>query len=68
MNDCKIQKAIFLDRDGVINEDFGYVYEIENFIFKDGIFKAVQGFMNYFMPIRLLKSQIKYFSHILMLL
>lgn len=46
MNDCKIQKAIFLDRDGVINEDFGYVYEIENFIFKDGIFKAVQGFIS----------------------
>ena len=30
-------KALFLDRDGVINEDLGYVYRKEDFIFKKGI-------------------------------
>ena len=38
-------KAVFLDRDGVINEDFGYVSARENFIFKEGIFEALRGFM-----------------------
>lgn len=45
MEKQKLKKALFLDRDGVINEDFGYVFEIENFIFKKGIFKALRGFM-----------------------
>lgn len=31
-------KALFLDRDGVINKDFGYVYQKEEFEFIDGIF------------------------------
>ena len=31
------QKALFLDRDGVVNIDNGYVYKIEDFIFIDGI-------------------------------
>ncbi|PAF52647.1 D-glycero-beta-D-manno-heptose 1,7-bisphosphate 7-phosphatase [Helicobacter sp. 13S00477-4] len=31
-------KAIFFDRDGVINKDFGYVYEAKDFIFMDDIF------------------------------
>jgi D-glycero-D-manno-heptose 1,7-bisphosphate phosphatase len=31
-------KAFFLDRDGVINHDFGYVSTVENFKFIDGIF------------------------------
>nr|WP_277627267.1 HAD family hydrolase [Burkholderia stabilis] len=29
---------MFLDRDGVINRDDGYVFKIENFVFLDGIF------------------------------
>ncbi|MDR0999920.1 MAG: HAD family hydrolase [Clostridiales bacterium] len=33
-----MNKAIFLDRDGVINEDGGYIYKPEDFHFKDGIF------------------------------
>jgi len=31
-------KALFLDRDGVINEDIGYVYRVSDFKFIDGIF------------------------------
>ena len=32
-----MQKVLFLDRDGTINIDYGYVYEIEKFILVDGI-------------------------------
>lgn len=30
--------ALFLDRDGVVNRDTGYVHRIEDFVFQDGIF------------------------------
>jgi len=44
-----MNKALFLDRDGIINVDHGYVYQKENFKFVDGIFelcnKAIQ--LNY---------------------
>lgn len=33
-----MKKAVFLDRDGIINEDGHYIYKIEEFRFKDGIF------------------------------
>ncbi len=33
---------IFLDRDGVINEDFGYVYKWEDFVFIDGVIEALK--------------------------
>ena len=33
-----MNKALFLDRDGVINIDHGYVYQKEDFEFVDGIF------------------------------
>lgn len=36
------RKAVFLDRDGVINEDFGYVGRVEDFIFIDGVFEALK--------------------------
>lgn len=36
-----MNKALFLDRDGVINKDFGYVHKKENFVFVDGIFSLV---------------------------
>ena len=29
-------KAVFFDRDGVINEDAGYLYKREDFIWTDG--------------------------------
>ena len=34
-----MKKALFLDRDGVINYDYGYVHRIENFIIKEDIYK-----------------------------
>lgn len=34
-------KALFLDRDGVINVDHGYVYRIQDFEFQRGIFELV---------------------------
>ncbi|MBN1981425.1 MAG: HAD family hydrolase [Chitinivibrionales bacterium] len=33
------KKAVFLDRDGVINEDSGYPYLPEHIVFKPGIFE-----------------------------
>lgn len=41
--------ALFLDRDGVINVDHGYVHDPENFEFIDGIFDLVReaNFRNY---------------------
>ena len=39
------KKIIYLDRDGVINEDFGYVYKIENFKFCEGVFEACREFL-----------------------
>lgn len=36
----KGQKAFFLDRDGVINFDHGYVHKIEDFEFVTGVFDA----------------------------
>ena len=34
------QRALFLDRDGVINIDSGYIWRPEDFIFNDGVFEA----------------------------
>ena len=39
------KKIIYLDRDGVINEDFGYVSKIENFKFVNGVFEACKEFL-----------------------
>ncbi|MDB2676311.1 HAD family hydrolase [Amylibacter sp.] len=33
-----LNKALFLDRDGVVNQDHGYVHKIKDFKFIDGIF------------------------------
>ena len=40
-----IKPAAFLDRDGVINEDYGYVNKISNFKWKNGIFELIK-FLN----------------------
>lgn len=39
-------KALFLDRDGVINIDKDYVYKIEDFEFIDGIFEVCKYFQD----------------------
>ncbi|HDL4291284.1 TPA: HAD-IIIA family hydrolase, partial [Mannheimia haemolytica] len=36
------KKAIFLDRDGTINIDHGYVHQIDDFQFIDGVGKALK--------------------------
>ncbi|WNO60620.1 D-glycero-beta-D-manno-heptose 1,7-bisphosphate 7-phosphatase [Rheinheimera sp. MMS21-TC3] len=38
----KLDKAAFIDRDGVINIDHGYLYQPEHFDFIDGVFAACQ--------------------------
>lgn len=35
------RKALFLDRDGVVNIEKEYIYKIEDFIFSDGIFDLI---------------------------
>ncbi|NMP17745.1 D-glycero-beta-D-manno-heptose 1,7-bisphosphate 7-phosphatase [Thalassotalea sp. Y01] len=37
-----MNKALFLDRDGIINVDHGYVYKAADFEFVDGIFTLCQ--------------------------
>ena len=39
-------KIIFLDRDGVINKEVGYLYKIEDFEFIDGVFDACLDFQS----------------------
>lgn len=34
-----MRKAVFFDRDGIINEDGSYIYKPEDFVFMDGIFE-----------------------------
>ena len=36
-----MQKAIFLDRDGVINKEKNYLYKIDDFEFIDGVFESL---------------------------
>ena len=40
------KKAIFLDRDGVINKEVNYLYKVENFEFINGIFESCLHFQN----------------------
>ena len=40
----KLHKALFLDRDGVVNVDHGYVYQSEKFEFIKGIFSTCKKF------------------------
>jgi len=36
------KKVIFLDRDGVINQEVNYLHKIENFKFINGVFKSLR--------------------------
>lgn len=41
--DKKVQnKAIFLDRDGVINKEVNYLYKIEDFVLINGVFESLK--------------------------
>jgi len=40
------QKALFIDRDGIINIDHGYTYQIDSFTFVSGIFKLISLFQS----------------------
>lgn len=42
-----MKNALFLDRDGIINFDHGYVSKIEDFEFNDGIFELLHLFSKY---------------------
>ena len=46
MNQASLSKALFLDRDGIINIDHGYVSKIEDFEFTEGIFDLLKLFIN----------------------
>jgi len=41
-----MNKAVFLDRDGVINIDKSYVYKIEEFEFVEGVFECLKHFVD----------------------
>jgi D-glycero-D-manno-heptose 1,7-bisphosphate phosphatase len=43
MNSNK-QKAVFIDRDGVINKEVGYMHKVADFEFIDGVFDACKHF------------------------
>ena len=53
-----MNKALFIDRDGVINVDKGHVYSQEDFEFTEGIFDLCKGYFDsgyliLILPIRL---------------
>jgi len=41
-----MKKALFLDRDGVINKEKNYLYKIEDFEFIDGVFETCRYFQD----------------------
>jgi D-glycero-D-manno-heptose 1,7-bisphosphate phosphatase len=53
----KKSKALFLDRDGVINVNHGYVYEIQRFEFIEEIFPIMQIAQAQQMPIIIITNQ-----------
>ena len=51
------KRVIFLDRDGVINHDYGYVYQANKFHFIDGVFKACEHFIKLGYEIIIISNQ-----------
>jgi len=41
-----LQKAVFIDRDGVINKEVNYLYKIEDFEFIDGVIDACKQYQD----------------------
>ena len=55
--DSFVKTALFLDRDGIINHDYGYVYRKQNFHFLDGIFSLCRLAMKKHMKIIIVTNQ-----------
>jgi D-glycero-D-manno-heptose 1,7-bisphosphate phosphatase len=41
-----MKKALFLDRDGVVNKEIGHLFQKKDFVFLDGIFEVCARFQN----------------------
>jgi len=41
-----MKKALFLDRDGVVNKEKNYLYKVEDFEFIDGVFETCRHFQD----------------------
>ena len=50
-------KTIFLDRDGIINKDIGYLYEVVKFEFMKAIFQACLHYDNLGFRIIIISNQ-----------
>ncbi len=57
MTDRKRRPALFLDRDGVINLDHGYVSQRSDFVFVDGIFDLCKEATGRHIPIIIVTNQ-----------
>ena len=53
----KEKSAVFLDRDGVINKNYGYVHKYSNFDWNRGIFKLLRNLTKMFDYIILVTNQ-----------
>jgi len=53
----QVKKFIFLDRDGIINIDYGYTHKIDNFVFKSEIFHILENFLDRNYEIIILTNQ-----------
>ncbi len=53
----KKSKALFLDRDGIINIDHGYIYTIKDFKFTEGIFSLLHLFQKFNYQIFIVTNQ-----------
>ena len=53
----KLRPALFLDRDGVINRDDGYVHRVKDFCFVDGIFEIAKQANHAELPIIVVTNQ-----------
>ena len=52
-----MQKAVFLDRDGVINIEKDYLYKVEDFEFIDGVFEALRMFQKHGFKLFIITNQ-----------